>query len=91
MLDKRLDPVERRCALMHELVHIEHGHTGCQGPRTERRVRHEAGRRLISPTHLLEAYRWTEHPEELGVTPRQSSSTCSRHSQTASAGGLARR
>lgn len=66
-LDNRLDPAERRCALMHELVHVEHRHTGCQGPRVERRVREETARRLISPTHLLEAYRWTQHPAELAA------------------------
>ena len=71
-LDARLDEVERRCALMHELLHVEHGHTGCQGPRAERRVRMEAARRLIAFERLLESYRWchgpTELAEELSVT-----------------------
>ncbi|MEA5454828.1 ImmA/IrrE family metallo-endopeptidase [Sinomonas sp. JGH33] len=64
-LDKRLQQAERRCALTHELVHLEHGHTRCQGPRVERRVRAEAARRLIRFEHLEDAYRWTQHPAEL--------------------------
>lgn len=64
-LDKRLDAIERRCALMHELVHIGHGHTGCQGPRVERRVRHGSARRLIAFEQLLEAHRWSQEPAEL--------------------------
>lgn len=64
-LDKRLQQAERRCALTHELVHLERGHTSCQGPRVERRVRAETARRLVPFEHLLEAYRWTQHPAEL--------------------------
>lgn len=67
-----LDDVERRCALMHELVHIEHGHTSCQGPRVERKVRHETAKRLVPMDRLLEASRWSpeasEVAEELTVT-----------------------
>ena len=64
-LDKRLQQVERRCALTHELVHLERGHTSCQGPRAERQVREETARRLVGFDELLEAYRWTQHPSEL--------------------------
>lgn len=64
-LDKRLQQAERRCALTHELVHLEHGHTSCQGPRAERRVREETARRLVPFELLVEAYRWTQHPAEL--------------------------
>ncbi|WP_138445210.1 ImmA/IrrE family metallo-endopeptidase [Sinomonas susongensis] len=64
-LDKRLQQAERRCALTHELVHLEHGHTSCQGPRVERRVREETARRLVPFELLVEAYRWTQHPDEL--------------------------
>lgn len=71
-LDKRLDAVERRCALMHELIHVEHGHTGCQGPRIERNVRHETARRLVAFDGLLEAAEWCHSTDELagelGVT-----------------------
>lgn len=72
-LDKRLQQAERRCALTHELVHLEYGHTSCQPPRFERRVREETARRLIHIDQLAEAYRWTQHPaelaDELWVTP----------------------
>ncbi|WP_136611805.1 ImmA/IrrE family metallo-endopeptidase [Sinomonas albida] len=64
-LDKRLQQAERRCALTHELVHLEHGHTRCQAPRIERLVREETARRLIRIEDLCEAYRWTQHPAEL--------------------------
>jgi len=64
-LDKRLQQAERRCALTHELVHLERGHTSCQGPRAEQRVREETARRLISFDDLVEAYRWTQHSAEL--------------------------
>ncbi|WP_415854386.1 ImmA/IrrE family metallo-endopeptidase [Sinomonas sp. G460-2] len=64
-LDKRLQQAERRCALTHELVHLEHGHTRCQGARVERHVREETARRLIQIDDLAEAYRWTHHPAEL--------------------------
>ena len=33
-LDPRMTQAERRCALTHELVHLEHGHRGCQPPST---------------------------------------------------------
>jgi hypothetical protein len=64
-LDKRLQQAERRCALTHELVHLEQGHTSCQSPRVERQVREETARRLIPFDDLLRAYRWTQHPAEL--------------------------
>jgi hypothetical protein len=64
-LDKRLQQAERRCALTHELVHLERGHTSCVGARAERAVREETARRLIPFEDLLEAYRWTQHPAEL--------------------------
>ena len=71
-LDERLTEIERRCALMHELVHLEHGHMGHQSETVERAVRAEAARLLI-PSDRLWAYRhWhdTMHAlaEELGVT-----------------------
>jgi hypothetical protein len=44
---------------------LERGHTSCQGPRAEQRVREETARRLISFDDLVEAYRWTQHPAEL--------------------------
>jgi hypothetical protein len=64
LLDRRLDAIERRCALAHELVHDERG-GGCDHPgmprtwgavvgREERRVQDEAVRRLVPPEQLLE-------------------------------------
>ncbi|WP_422934946.1 ImmA/IrrE family metallo-endopeptidase [Sinomonas sp. P47F7] len=64
-LDKRLNSIEQRCTAMHELIHIENGHTGCQGARVERRVREEAARRLIPLDQLAEALAWTQSPAEL--------------------------
>lgn len=48
-LDTGLTQAEARCALTHELIHLEHGHDGHQEPRIEARVRREAARRLVSP------------------------------------------
>lgn len=38
---------ERRCALMHELIHVELGHDSHQPPPIERQVEHETARRLL--------------------------------------------
>ena len=73
-MDKRLDQVERRCTLTHELIHIERQHTGCQPPAVEDSVRAEAARRLISTEDLANALRWSTAPlevaDELWVTPQ---------------------
>ncbi len=74
-LDKRLSQVERRCALTHELIHIEHAHEGCQPPGVEAKVRAEAARRLVRLDHLAKALSWSsrisfnELADELWVTP----------------------
>lgn len=72
-LDPRLLQVERRCALTHELVHIERGHAGCQPRAVEHAVRAEAARRLITHQDLLRAMPWALSLEELAddlwVTP----------------------
>ena len=72
-LDPRMLQVERRCALTHELVHIERAHVGCQPPAVEHAVRAETARRLIPLQALLDAVPWSEHLEvladELWVTP----------------------
>lgn len=81
-LDDRLDRVGRRCALAHELAHIDLGHThqvAGSGPGTSRIARRReieaddlAARRLITPRYLADAIRWClceeEVAEELGVT-----------------------
>lgn len=71
---RRLLQVERRCSLTHELIHLEHGHTGTCSPATEAAVDEEAARRLIPWGQLLAAVRWARSEEELAdelwVTPR---------------------
>lgn len=71
-LDKRLNQVERRCALTHELIHLERRHTGCQPHSVEVDVRAEAARRLIQLDHLIAGLRWArsfaELADELWVT-----------------------
>jgi Zn-dependent peptidase ImmA (M78 family) len=83
-IDDRLDKVRRRCALAHELAHIDLGHhtqtAGC-GAGTSRIARRRevhadqlAAERLITVDDLAEAFRWVhvvgpeEAAAELGVT-----------------------
>ncbi len=71
-LDEQLQQVERRCALAHELVHIEFGHDGCQRPGIEREVRVVTARNLITIGKLCQHSAWArslhELAEELWVT-----------------------
>jgi IrrE N-terminal-like domain len=71
-LDKRLQQVERRCTVTHELIHIERGHDGCQEPAIEYEVRAETARRLITIDDLCQSAAWAhgihELAEELWVT-----------------------
>lgn len=71
-LDPRLNTVETRCALAHELEHLQQGHQGCQPPAVEQRVRSLAARNLIPIRALCAAAAWTrsrvELAEELRVT-----------------------
>lgn len=46
-LDDRLNAVQMLCALLHELVHIEMGHTAHQPDAIEMAVRYEVARRLL--------------------------------------------
>lgn len=68
----RLLQTERRCAIAHELVHIERG-TRCVDDAEEQRVRRITARRLIDTADLIEACKWAntveEAAEELWVTP----------------------
>lgn len=72
-MDKRLDQVERRCTLTHELIHIERRDVGCQPEAIEFAVRAEAARRLIPIEGLTHALSWSTSPQEvadeLWVTP----------------------
>lgn len=74
-LDDRLDRVGRRCALAHELAHIDLGHThqvAGRGPGTSRIARRReveadllAATRLITIDALADALRWALCPEEV--------------------------
>lgn len=46
-LDDRLNEVQERCAIEHELVHIERGHTTVQTEAVEFEVRYETAKRLL--------------------------------------------
>ncbi|SEE24732.1 protein of unknown function [Arthrobacter alpinus] len=64
-LDKQLQQVERRCALAHELVHIELGHDGCQRPCIEHEVRVVTARNLIPIGNLCQHAAWARSVQEL--------------------------
>lgn len=74
-LDDRLDRVGRRCALAHELAHVDLGHThqaAGRGPGTSRIARRReveadilAAVRLITLADLADALRWALCPEEV--------------------------
>lgn len=67
-----LDYAERRCALMHELVHDERGIPHAHDPAEELAVEREAARRLIHVDDLIDVARWAlcaeEAAYELAVT-----------------------
>lgn len=72
-LDRGLDQVERRCAVTHELIHLERRHLGCQPPAVEADVCAETAKRLIHLDHLAKGLAWarsfSELADELWVTP----------------------
>lgn len=72
-LDPRMTQGERLYALTHELVHLEHGHRGCQSPAVEHALRAAAARQLITLEQLADALPWSmsldELADELWVTP----------------------
>lgn len=67
-LAKGLLQVERRCALAHEMVHLEHGHDGCQDDKTEALVRKQTAERLIDTARLIDAAKWALSQEEMADT-----------------------
>lgn len=73
-LDKRLTQRQRRCVLMHELIHWEHQHDGHQPPHVEAWVDRLAAIALIDLPDLRDALRWGrsawEIAEHLSVTER---------------------
>lgn len=64
-LDRRLQQTERRCALAHELEHIERQHVGCQPPAIEAQVRHAVACQLITMPQLVSGLRWARSVDEL--------------------------
>lgn len=46
-VDERLNGIQLMCTLLHELIHIEWGHTGHQPEQVEMLVRYETARRLL--------------------------------------------
>lgn len=59
---------ERRCALTHELVHLQWGHQGEQPEPVERRVRAKTARLLIPDRDLTDALCWSTDLYELAET-----------------------
>lgn len=57
--------VERRCAIEHEMIHLERGEHCAQDDAVERRTEQEVARRLISWGRLLDAVRWARSEREL--------------------------
>lgn len=57
--------VERRCAIQHEMIHLERDEVCNQDDAVERRTEQEVGRRLIYWDQLLAAVRWARNVEEL--------------------------
>lgn len=71
-IDDRLNDVEARCAIMHELIHIERGEGTCQPEYVEMEVRYETARRLLPDMTSVPCAGddLTEVARELGVTRR---------------------
>lgn len=69
LLDDRLDQAERRCTLIHEIIHHLSGDHALNEPALsaaqERACRDQAARVLISLSALADAMRWSEHAEEI--------------------------
>lgn len=57
-LEERLDKVERRCTLTHELFHIAEGHRRRCGESDERRVRYMTARALVPFDRIVHCVLW---------------------------------
>ena len=53
-VDDRLNEVQERCAIVHEQIHIERGHSTIQTEAVELSVRYETARRLLPESNLAE-------------------------------------
>ena len=71
-LSNKLNRVQRRCAIAHEMRHIELGHTKHQPEHVEMRVRYETARRLLPVTlaGLCTGSTVREVADNFQVTPR---------------------
>lgn len=56
---------ERRCAIEHEMIHLERGEHCAQDEAAERRTEQEVARRLIPWEELLSGVRWARSEREL--------------------------
>ena len=74
IMDPRLLQVERRCAIAHEIVHLERGEHCTQDPEVEAVADRIAARRLIPFDALASAMAWSDQIEEIAdelwVTPQ---------------------
>ncbi|UIY46309.1 ImmA/IrrE family metallo-endopeptidase [Bifidobacterium pseudocatenulatum] len=74
LIDRRLTYTAKRCTLVHELLHWQHGDTGCANDHSkqERRARRETASLLIDPVELALLERMYDDPwsiaDELNVT-----------------------
>lgn len=74
-VDDRLNAVQLMCTLMHELIHIERGHSTHQQEDVEMAVRYETARRLLPLDRIAgvcskESKSLKTIAAELGVTKR---------------------
>ena len=72
--DDRLNAEQLLCTLMHELVHVERGHTSHQSEDVELEVRYEVARRLLPLDRIVGVCKdnkpVSEIAAQLGVTRR---------------------
>ena len=67
-LDDRLNEVQERCAIVHELIHIERGHSTVQVEAVEMAVRYEAAKRLLPDFKGCQGTTLAAAARGLGVT-----------------------
>lgn len=64
-LSDRLSQRERRCTLMHELIHVERGHRGHQPAAVERSVREATARAMLPCLDVIRDAIAAHHPAEV--------------------------
>ena len=71
LIDRRITYTRKRCALVHELVHWQHGDDtthGCIGGKNERRCRRETAMLLINPVEYALAERmYGDNPYQIAA------------------------